>query len=260
MCVIPEGSCAEDFFKDLIEAFSKVLNTVVLTLHNISDPESDPGQQIAVDLRLTLKEFKATVVAPLVHLEPNNIKIFKPSYYYYSDKSPTELTVLTNTMATLLPAYPDKIFWQQGRALEENQTLIDLYLFDNRQGHPFLFEKMFEAAFTTTCTLGELRHAVLLEIELVKTSQSDWKYKDLPFSLDNIRIRDVKRFSEGPGYLYLDDSMSLDLFKLSVVRQLCVQVCLSCFSLALSFLFFSLSFYFLSLSLFSIIVYRKGRI
>ena len=36
-------------------------------------------------------------------------------------------------MAILFSYHPDKIYWQAGKALEEHQTLIDLYFFDLRR-------------------------------------------------------------------------------------------------------------------------------
>ena len=52
------------------------------------------GKLIAVDQRLTLKEFKQKVVAPLLGLDDRNFKIFKPTYYY-ADKTPVEVTLLS---------------------------------------------------------------------------------------------------------------------------------------------------------------------
>lgn len=221
-CVVPEGVEMEVALKGLTDTFGRLVNTVMVTLVKLDDPDT-PGKLIAVDQRMTLKEFKVEVVAPLVGLTDTQFRIFKPSYYYY-DKTPIEVTALSDSMSMLFSYHPDKIFWQVGRALEEGQTALDIYLFDNRKGQPMVFDKIFDGAFTTNCNLGELRREAVAMLDEYRAANPEWKHKDRTYALENIRIRDVKRTQEGPGYVYVDDAMSLVLSNLSSPRQMCIQI------------------------------------
>eukprot|EP00048_Salpingoeca_helianthica_P014812 m.223684 g.223684 ORF g.223684 m.223684 type:complete len:1224 (+) comp16297_c0_seq1:475-4146(+) len=220
VCVVPEGvdeASAED---ELRKALVQALNAVTIKVVHHDTPD-DEGQTVPADQRMTLREFKSTVLAPIVGLPVSEFKVYKPSFY---SKSPIELTQGDDSLSLCLTSSDYRILYKKGRTAGDGEVLLETYLcdFTNPDATPIL-EKLGEFPYTAESNNLQAKTEFLAHVKALREADpAAWKFpvlNDITHSL--LRMRDINFYGDGPTCAYYGLTGGLHL---NLIRRLCFEV------------------------------------